>query len=71
MTKYVASPNGDWWELNIHSDYVFVLDTDSLSADDLADIKDVWGEDWEGQDKFEKIIALYGYTVEVPLEKGN
>ena len=71
MSKYVASPNGDWWQLTEDTNYVLVLDTKSLTADDIAQIESVWGEDWEGQDKFEKIIARYGYFEEVSLEKGK
>jgi hypothetical protein len=71
MSKYVASPNGDWWELTEDTNYVLVLDTDSLPADDLAQIESEWGEDWKESAWFHKIIARYGYFEEVPLEKGN
>ena len=55
MTKYIANVNGDWWAFE-HSP-LFVLDTQTLTPEQIAEIEDEGG--FEG-DKFEYIIQNYG-----------
>jgi len=60
--KYVANPNGDWWLVEDHVE-LYVLDLETLSPEDLANITEHGIED----DKFEDIIQEYGLLWELDV----
>lgn len=68
MAIYIANENGDWWEYKPFSP-LYVLDTDKLSPEHLAEIEENWGplNDGDLPDKLEKAIWHYGEVVRVGL----
>ena len=64
MAIFIANENGDWWEYK-PGQVLYVLDTEELPAEKLAEIEENWGkldgsEDYP--DKLEKAIWAYGET---------
>jgi hypothetical protein len=60
--KYVCNEHGDWWSVE-DTVYLYVLDLDTLSPEDLAVVKDHGIED----DKFEWMIKEFGTLVELEV----
>jgi len=60
MAIYISNVNGDWWEF--HSSHpLYILDTDNLNSDQIAEINEEWGG--FGNDKFEDVIREFGNEV--------
>ena len=57
---YFSNVNGDWWALSADQP-LYILDTDLLNQDQIAEIE----EEWDGfeNDKFEDVIQEYATNV--------
>lgn len=57
---YFSNVNGDWWALSADQP-LYILDTDLLNQDQIAEIE----EEWDGfeNDKFEDVIQEYATSV--------
>jgi len=64
MTIYISTGQGDWWTYD-KDDSFMVLNTDDLNHVQRAEIEEEWGG--LENDKFEQVIAEYGYQVRIEL----
>lgn len=64
MAIYFANENGDWWE-HKPGNRLYILDTEKLDPEELAEIEESWGPLTEGDlpDKLERAIWKYGEEV--------
>lgn len=64
MAIYIANENGDWWE-HVPGSSLYILNTEDLAPEELAEIEENWGPLTEGDlpDKLEKAIWQYGWEV--------
>ncbi len=70
MSIFIANENGDWWEYK-PGQVLYVLNTDDLSSNKLAEIEEEWGkldgsEDYP--DKLHKPIWMYGHVLHLEEE---
>lgn len=63
MTIYIANMNGDWWEHIPNHDSIWILDTDTLSDEQLQRVEDDFNSD-----KFADTITELGSMVVVEVD---
>jgi len=59
MAIFMANVNGDWWEYT-ENQPLYVLDTDTLTEEQKADVRESLDSD-----KFEYVIMEYGRKVRI------